>query len=327
MKNAKHTIVIVREALQLILSESEKCKPEDNETVGSLIGIQDQNLATILYATPPGPNACRSHARVKTDPVYQNHCLNLLQNHYDKRGVCLLYQADWHHHPMPFPQLSQQDLDQCFEILTDPDFSYLQGLPIILTTYQRDALVYLGFWVTLNRGYVNVMPAHVEVLSHEDPHIENILRCNPYISFSDLNNNSNSDSNDKYRATGQCVTLERLSQEIKALRSVVTTGYGFRRTPGGLHCLWAKIDDAVFYAVLPPEFPLNPPACFLVSSAVVKEVIPRLTWNSCARIGDIVEEIINKGEGNEEKSCSSEIIDRWHHGAVIHDTRSLRILC
>lgn len=302
--NEKHSIVIVDEAIHVIQENALFWKQRDKEAGGSLIGAQNEHASIIFYAVPTGPDADQTGAHIDTDINYQNFCIKRIVRHYNAKGIQLKYLVDWHLHPMPLPSLSAKDKNCCREILTDPIHSYLAGLPLILATFDKaKKLIYVPFWITLKNDKLSIEDASVEVVKNDDSRIRKILNSHKYAPLDDLiggyenQNCEASKTQDNASQTGLLGNTlgQRLEIEINDIKECFGTQPALKRAPSGQFYIHATIADTIFIAVIPSEFPFNPPFLFKKKQDChCQEFFSKRTWNSFARISDLLEEALEK---------------------------------
>ena len=305
MKNRTnmHKILITDDAMQVIRKEAIHFKRMGVEAGGSLVGIQGVDTTIILYAIPTGPAASQGGAHIVTDDDYQNECIRYIYRHYAKRAIKVVYLIDWHVHPMYLPSLSSTDTNSCREILKDSDHSYLQGLPLILITFQSNRLMHVPFWITLNGHRLNIEDADLEIVSPRDKRITRALRGHDYVPLDTLRT-SKTDTRRVQPSAAlplfASITPERLKAETTEMKDLIGVTPSLKKICSGCQCLEVKTEEHTLVAVLPPEFPINPPSCFVRSDgSAFEEFFPTRPWNSFFRIADIFQQKLQsiKGRG------------------------------
>lgn len=319
-KQKQYTIIILDDALRIATEETVFWKHRHMEAGGSLVGIQDEHSSIILYAIPTGPNADQSAGHIATDVDYQNQCLKSIARYYRKFGISTVYLADWHLHPMYLPRPSSIDRASCVEILSDPIHNYLHGLPLILITFRNtDKVICVPLWITLRKGKLHIENATMEIVSSSDPRIVVLLKGVSYQPFEKILGSDQSVRKRQPRqqqvAAANLLT-NRLQLEIADIKRCFGVLASVSRTHSGYMCLSIAVDGLYVVAVVPSEFPLNPPLVFMrnFNSKAFEEFGSQRVWNSCARISDILEEVLQRN--NYQKSNTG-------NSAKVNKTREL----
>jgi len=311
MKKDLHTIYIVEDALRVVREEAGRWKVRsDKEASGSLVGIQQKGFSLVLYALRTGPNADQSTGHVVTDHIYQNACLAAIAQFARRQtwNMAPVYLSDWHSHPMWLPSLSGTDKDTCADILHDGDYSYLNGLPLILVTFRGESKPhFVPMWIVLADGSLRINRAEMIAVAQDDDRLMALLKGNDYTPIEDIPGipeyRSRADQvcrAEKEAADGSRKDLlVRVDEEVRNITARFHVPHSVLYTPSRLLCIHTKIDKNTFALVLPPEFPLNPPMVFVKKTTdhAYREHASRLPWNSCARLVDVIEEIVTNAKG------------------------------
>jgi len=301
-----HRILIVSNALSVVEYEAHHARNINKEQGGSLVGIQDENTSIILHAIHTGPDAEVSWGHIRTDAEFQNKCLAPICAHYDRHAIRVVYLSDYHIHEMGYDKLSSTDNAAFLSIMSDPDHSYLSGMPVILVSVHGEHLKYIPFWITRSGKGVRTETAELEIVAPYDSRVRAILKGKPYMPLEEILNlndalspslSSPGSANHDVAFQGD-ILMARLSLEMEYIRSTLAATPQLRRTCRGYPCIFVQIGDCRLYAVIPSEYPLNPASIFYKSGASdISDYYPRRAWNSISRIGEIYEEILEtKGQ-------------------------------
>lgn len=118
MRSAVGTAWIHKSVWNELLSEADRCFP--NETGGVLLGYEsvDTNDVVITYAVGPGPNAIHELASFVPDSIWQQAQID---DYYRESGRTKTYLGDWHTHPSGGSHFSSKDRGTLKRIARTPE--------------------------------------------------------------------------------------------------------------------------------------------------------------------------------------------------------------
>jgi proteasome lid subunit RPN8/RPN11 len=245
------------------------------ETGGVLVGFSSPNIV-VVGAGGPGVNCVREVARFSGDPVEDARFLQMSRDVWG-RGVTI--RGYYHKHPGSMSWTSSIDHAQALKLLEqfDDDCPLLCGI-FIQPSFQPELFLYV-----ISRSNPNFERVEYEVVADDDFVVKEAQRLTPSVVETkrvDFWNQSD------FQSVESVVGRERLKRDLDELKDVGWQAVVARSRDSGGFLVVAKRDHFEFKAVLPCEYPLNPPKFFMMDGSEFLALHSLSQWSSSCSLVD-----------------------------------------
>lgn len=250
------------------------------ETGGVLVGFSSPNIV-VVGAGGPGKDSIREITRFSNDPKED---YRILREFRKTNGYGVVVVGGYHLHPGSMKWTSSIDLEQALEILK----KFNDDTPLLVGIFIQPSSTPELFLYVISRSKPAFELVEYQVVSDDDDVVLEARRSTP--SVLEIPEQVDFWNQESFQSVESVVGRERLKQDLKELKEVDWQAVLGRSRHSGACFVSAKRDRFEFKAVLPCEYPLNPPKLFLMDGTQFFDLHSLSQWSSSSSLLDVFTE-------------------------------------